>query len=129
MGQSIRSIRWVVAVMAGLAALVLTPVGAAFAEEMPSASEIRDAVANHTYQGAMSQPESGFAEYYAPDGKIHGDGYSGQWRVEDGVMCFKYGDKPESCFEIAITGPSMVMYKDGEIDGNGMLIPGNPNGF
>ncbi|MFP4538025.1 MAG: hypothetical protein ACLFPA_06950 [Dichotomicrobium sp.] len=110
-------------------ALALASASAAFAGDEPTASEITDAVSDHTYQGAMSQPDSGFAEYYAPDGEIRGDGYAGQWRTEDGAMCFQYGDKPESCFEVAITGPSMVMYKDGEIDGNGMLIPGNPNGF
>jgi hypothetical protein len=29
----------------------------------------------------------------------------------------------------SIDGPSIVMYMEGKIDGNGMLIPGNPNGF
>lgn len=101
----------------------------AVAGEAPTSEEISAAVIDHTYQGSMSAGGSGFAEYYAPDGSIRADGYSGQWRTEDGAMCFQYGDKTESCFEVSLEGPSMVMRKDGKIDGNGMLIPGNPNGF
>lgn len=103
-----------------------TPV---FADEAPSADEVQASVSDHTYQGSMSVAGSGFAEYYAPDGSIKADGYAGAWRAEDGAMCFQYGDKPESCFEVRFNGPSMEMYKDGELDGNGMLIEGNPNDF
>lgn len=70
-----------------------------------------------------------FSEYYAPDGTIKAEGYTGKWRATDGAMCFQYGDTPERCFDVSIDGPSMVMYMEGKIDGNGMLIPGNPNGF
>ena len=111
------------------AATMLSLSTPAAAQEEPSAATISAAVSDHTYQGSMSEAGSGFGEYYAPDGSIRGDGYSGTWRTEDGAMCFKYGDKPESCFNIRINGPSMVMLKEGEIRGNGMLIPGNPNDF
>ena len=70
-----------------------------------------------------------FAEYYASDGTIKGKGYSGKWRVADGSMCFQYGDKPEKCWDVRIEGPSMTMFRDGEVDGNGMLVDGNPNKF
>lgn len=99
------------------------------AGDPPSAAEIRNAVSDHTYQGSMSAAASGFAEYYAPDGSIRADGYSGKWRVEDGTMCFQYGDSAEKCFGVEVTGPSMIMIKGGKIDGNGMLIPGNVNNF
>jgi len=99
------------------------------AGDRPSADELQAAVSDHTYQGSTSAAGSGFAEYYAPSGDILGDGYSGKWRVEDGRMCFQYGDKPEGCWDIELQGPSMVMFKDGEVDGNGMLIQGNPNGY
>ncbi|MGB3316494.1 MAG: hypothetical protein WBB85_19010 [Albidovulum sp.] len=102
---------------------------AAMAADSPSADEITAAVSDHTYQGSMAGPDSGFAEYYAPDGAIRGDGYSGKWRVEDGLMCFQYGDKPENCWDVTLDGPSMVMLKDGKVDGNGMLVPGNAGGF
>ena len=93
----------------------------------PTAGEINDAVSGATYQGSMTQ--SAFVEYYAPDGSIRGEGYSGQWRVEDGRMCFQYGSDPESCWHIELNGPAMTLIKDGAVDGAGMLIQGNPNEF
>ena len=113
------------------AILALSPLlgVAAQASDAPSAAEITAAVSDHTYQGSMNVADSGFAEYYASDGNIRAKGYSGKWRVEDGVMCFQYGQDPERCFEVRLNGPSMEMYKNGAIDGNGMLIPGNPNNF
>lgn len=101
----------------------------ALADDAPTADEISAAVGDHTYQGSMSVAGSGFAEYYAPDGSILADGYDGKWRSEDGSMCFQYGDKPEKCFDVRFNGPSMEMYKDGALDGNGMLIEGNVNDF
>ncbi|MGI9415160.1 MAG: hypothetical protein ACR2PM_15905 [Hyphomicrobiales bacterium] len=103
--------------------------GPSAAADKPTAAEITAAVSDHTYQGSMSTPASTFAEYYAPDGAIRGKGYTGKWRAEDGSMCFQYGDKAERCFGIELQGPSMVMFKDGKIDGNGMLISGNPNKY
>lgn len=117
---------------AGAAIFMLLPITVsmpAHAGDAPSADEVKASVSDHTYQGSMSVAGSGFAEYYAPDGSIKADGYSGAWRAEDGAMCFQYGDKPESCFEVKFHGPSMEMYKDGKLDGNGMLIEGNPNNF
>ena len=108
--------------------LMCLPIAANAEEKLP-AEKIANAVSDHTYQGSMSSAGSGFAEYYAADGTIRAKGYSGKWRTEDGKMCFKYGDKPERCFGIQINGPSIVMLKDGKIDGNGMLIRGNPNKF
>ena len=129
MVQTFPATRTAIALTVGIMAAALSMSAAAEAEEAPTAAEISAAVSDHTYQGSMSAAESGFAEYYAPDGTIRGDGYSGEWRAEAGAMCFQYGDKPERCFEVTINGPSMVMYKDGKIDGNGMLIEGNPLGF
>lgn len=99
----------------------------ALADTTPTAEELSMAVSDHTYQGSMSKPGSTFTEYYAPDGSIVADGYSGKWRTEQGKMCFQYGDGDERCFEVTLNGPSMVMLKEGAIDGNGMLIDGNPN--
>ena len=109
--------------------IILGAAGFAAAGEKPTAAEIEKAVSDHTYQGSMSAAGSVFAEFYAADGSIKADGYTGKWRADDGTMCFQYGDKPERCFGVELQGPSMVMLKDGEIDGNGMLIPGNVNGF
>ena len=100
---------------------------AAKAAEMSTKAEITAAVSDKTYQGSMLK--DAFAEYYAPDGTIKGKDYSGKWRVTDGTMCFQYGDKPETCWDVRIEGPSMTMYRDGKVDGNGMLVDGNPNKF
>lgn len=129
MAQTFPATRTAIALTVGIVAAALSMSAAAKADDAPTAAEISAAVSDHTYQGSMSEADSGFAEYYAADGTIRGDGYSGEWRAEDGAMCFQYGDKPERCFEVTIHGPSMVMYKDGKIDGNGMLIGGNPLGF
>ena len=121
---------WIVA--AGTATSLLLSITASMpvlAEDTPSAEEVQASVSDHTYQGSMSVAGSGFAEYYAPDGSIKADGYSGVWRAEEGAMCFQYGDKPERCFEVRFHGPSMEMHKDGKLEGNGMLIEGNPNDF
>lgn len=97
------------------------------AAEMSSKAEIMAAVSDKTYQGSML--EDSFVEYYAPDGSISGKDYSGKWRVEEGKMCFAYNNNAETCWGIVINGPAMTLYKDGEVDGNGILIDGNPNNF
>lgn len=129
MSRTLRVRQVAVSATAGImATLILMPVTVSAGEE-PKAAEISAAVSDHSYQGSMSKAGSVFSEYYAPDGTIRADGYAGKWRTIDGAMCFQYGDSAERCFAVSIDGPSMVMYKEGKIDGNGMLIPGNPNGF
>lgn len=114
-GYSVRT------VFAFSALLMSTIVSAA---DAPSADAIADAVSDHSYQGSMSEANSGFNEYYAPDGTIHGKGYKGQWTTRDGEMCFAYGEAP-TCYGVSIDGPSMILRQDGAIKGNGMLIEGN----
>jgi len=92
-----------------------------------SAQDIAAAVGDRTYQGSMTA--DAFAEYYAADGVIRGDGYTGQWRAMDDALCFQYDEAEESCWDVVINGPAMTLYKDGEVDGSGMLVDGNPNGF
>lgn len=92
-----------------------------------SAEEIANAVSDHTYQGSMT--DNAFAEYYAPDGTIRGKNYTGKWRTEANKMCFQYGDKPENCWAVETRDSSMTMIKDGVVDGSGMLVEGNVNGF
>lgn len=104
-------------------AVLLAP-GLASAESKISAKSISAAVSDHSYQGSMSSPNSGFNEYYAPDGTIYGQGYEGEWTAQEGEMCFAYGDEP-ACYEVSIDGPSMVLRQDGSIKGSGMLIKGN----
>lgn len=105
-----------------IATLVVS--GAVSASAKLSAEAISQAVSDHSYQGSMSSPNSGFNEYYAPDGTIHGVDYQGKWTTRDGEMCFAYGQEP-TCYAVSIDGPSMVLRQDGVIKGNGMLIQGN----
>lgn len=107
-----------------LASTVLLASGMAAAEKAPSADAIDDAVSNHSYQGSMSEANSAFNEYYAPDGTIHGKDYTGKWTTRDGEMCFAYGEEP-TCYGVSLDGPSMVLRQDGTIKGSGMLIQGN----
>lgn len=115
----------------------LAPVFAAllFAAAMPgsanaamaSGEEIKAAVSDKTLQGSMLKDT--FAEYYAPDGSIRGKNYTGKWRATEDAMCFQYGDKPEGCWQIELNGPALTLFKDGKVDGNGILVDGNPNNF
>lgn len=92
-----------------------------------SGSEIEALIAGNTVGGAMA--ESGeYTEYYAEDGTIHGDGYTGEWTVEDDAMCFDYGEGA-TCYEIAADGNQVEWIKDGEVDGTGMVADGNPMEF
>ena len=106
-------------------ALALSPMMAT-AQEL-SAADITAAVSDKTYQGSMTT--DAFAEYYAEDGTVKGDGYTGQWQAKDDMMCFQYGEDPEQCWGVIINGPAMTLLKDGEPDGSGMLIDGNPLKF
>jgi len=113
------------AATAAVAALALS-MGAARAD-MATGSEIGEALSGMTLQGSMT--EAGFAEYYAEDGSVAGDGYGGKWRIVGDDVCFVYEGTPESCWTVEMNGPAITLYKDGEVDGVGMLIEGNPNEF
>ncbi|MCL7944707.1 hypothetical protein [Marinobacter sp. ATCH36] len=110
------------AALLGFAAMLAA--GLASADTSLSAEVISNAVSDHSYQGSMSEPNSGFNEYYAADGTIYGENYEGEWTTREGEMCFAYGDGP-TCYEVSLDGPSMVLRQDGAIKGSGMLIPGN----
>lgn len=112
------------AVSIAFAATALLGMSSVNASETLSAKAISQAVSDHSYQGSMLEPNSGFNEYYAPDGTIHGVDYKGEWTTRKGEMCFAYGQEP-TCYAVSIDGPSMVLRQDGVIKGNGMLIPGN----
>ena len=119
-----RNARNAITLPLAFAAATLLGTSAVNASEKHSAEEISKAVSDHSYQGSMLEPNSGFNEYYAPDGTIHGADYTGEWTTKEGEMCFAYGQEP-TCYAVSIDGPSMVLRQDGVIKGNGMLIQGN----
>jgi len=51
------------------------------------------------------------------------------WRAEPGTPCFAYEGAEEQCWGVLINGPAMTLLKDGEVDGSGMLVDGNPLGL
>ena len=113
--------------VAALATLASTLASMSAAAQGLTAEQIAAAVGDRTYQGSMTA--DAFAEYYAADGTIRGDGYTGTWRAGPDELCFAYGDADEQCWNVLINGPAMTLLKDGEVDGSGMLVDGNPLGL
>ncbi|MGF1526818.1 MAG: hypothetical protein ACFCBW_08505 [Candidatus Competibacterales bacterium] len=112
-------------------ALIALALGAPALAEMQvlKGPDIEAAIAGNTVQGAMASG-SRYTEFYSSDGEIRGDGYTGQWQVKDDQMCFQYaGEESPSCWNVGRMGDEVRWLKDGEVDGSGTLIPGNPLEF
>ena len=122
------SIRLCAAALA--ACLVFGGDGPAVSEDMRmlSGDEIQAEIIGNTVDGQMGTP---FTEFYSPDGIIKGvsgEGrYEGSWSIDDDMLCFVYSE-PFGCRRIGLTG-DVVSYitEDGEADGSGTLIKGNPD--
>ena len=93
-----------------------------------NSGEIRNAIAGNTVKGSMVDA-SDYTEFYATDGTIKGDGYTGSWYLKDNKMCFKYGGNPADCYGVRLDGNQVIWLKDGETDGTGTIVTGNPNDF
>lgn len=88
---------------------------------------LRAAVSGNTVQGSMA--DAAYAEFYAEDGTIKGDGYEGTWTIQGDAMCFDYGDEPAECWTAELSGDGVTWIKDGAVEGTGTVVPGNPEGF
>jgi len=110
-----------------LTALALTTTSPVFADRLAVGDEILAAIAGNTVQGSMIDAGA-YTEFYGADGTIKGSGYTGSWNVKDNQMCFEYGDGTD-CWSVRIDGETVTWVKDGEEDGSGMIVSGNPNGF
>lgn len=99
----------------------------AFAQDLATGDAIKAAIAGKTVQGSMIA-SGAYTEFYAEDGTIKGDGYSGKWTVEGDAMCFDYGEGA-SCWGVRLSGDQVAWIKDGKEDGTGTLVAGNPNNF
>ncbi len=100
----------------------------ALAQDLASGGEISAALGGNTVQGSMSA-SGGYTEFYAPDGTIKAADYAGAWSVQDGKMCFAYGEDPATCFGVRIAGNQVTWVGEGGDEGNGTIQPGNPNGW
>jgi hypothetical protein len=127
--------------MLGLAALLsLTSLG--FCAALTTEAQIRQAIVGNTISGV--EDGKSYAEYYQPDGYIHGaepEGlYVGEWRTSGRNLCVRYFDKGEGpdreeagsgsigaweCMGVEIQGSLFAWIKDGERY-KAQLVPGNP---
>lgn len=89
-----------------------------------SGNEITALIAGNTITGSMSSGDQ-YAEFYAKDGTIHGDGYTGSWSIDGDTMCFDYGEGPD-CYHVSADGQAIEWIVDGEVDGTGTVRDGNP---
>ncbi len=111
-----------------LSLALLLPAAGASAADTLSGEQIRETVSNHTVSGSML--ESGpYAEFYSADGMIKGDGYTGAWSIADDSMCFEYGGEPAGCWQVGMEDGKLMWIQDGEVLGDGVAAPGNPNDF
>lgn len=99
------------------------PPPAAFASE----AEIRRAVVGNTINGSMKSTGA-YTEYYRADGVVKGRNYEGKWRLDASGMCFDYG-QGEACWQLVLSGPRVTWYRDSVLQGEGVIVRGNPNGF
>lgn len=99
----------------------------AHAQELATGAEIVAAISGNTVQGSMTA-SGAYAEFYAEDGAIKGQGYTGTWAIEGDAMCFDYGEGKE-CWNVRIDGEAVTWVQDGADGGTGTIVAGNPNNF
>lgn len=107
-----------------LALLAASPLAA---QEAATGESLRAAVAGNTVQGSMA--EAAYAEFYAADGTIRGDGYQGTWTIDGDAMCFAYGADPATCWTARVEGDQVTWLNGEAVEGTGTVVAGNPNGF
>jgi len=96
---------------------------------MAKGEQIRERISGNTVSGTMD-PESTYTEYYAPDGTIHGASYQAKWNIDGDRMCFNYDEAPQAdCYAVKIDGNAVEWHLDGETQGKGTIVEGNPNNF
>jgi hypothetical protein len=72
-----------------------------------------------------------YTEYYAPDGTLKGNNYTGKWRIDDNDrLCVTYDAmESESCWHGHVEGNSVTWLRDGREDGRGAISGGDIGGF
>lgn len=94
-----------------------------------NAATIRERIIGNTVTGTMS-PESAYTEYYAPNGDIRGASYVAIWTIEDDSLCLDYDESPQiDCYRVYLDGDAVEWHRQGEIQGRGTIVEGNPNNF
>ena len=90
--------------------------------------EIANLISGNTVAGTMAAGGP-YEEFYLPDGTLRGSNYDGMWSVEGDTLCFVYDETtPQQCWGASITASGEVLWlKNGVVDGNGTVQPGNPS--
>lgn len=111
--------------------LVTCTVAPLAAQEQPrvlTGAEIEILIAGNTVVGNMAAGGP-YEEFYLPDGSLRGSNYEGKWSVSANTLCFVYDESsPAQCWGASLTSSGEVLWlKNGVIDGNGIIQPGNPS--
>ena len=100
----------------------------AFGQDVATGDAIKMAVSGNTIQGNMTS-SGPYAEFYAEDGTIKGDGYTASWSIEGDAMCFTYEGAAPDCWAVRINADQVTWIKDGADGGTGTIVAGNANNF
>lgn len=119
-------------IMSGLAGfLFLTNLG--FGAVLTTEDEIRHAIIGNTVSG--TEDGKPYAEYYRPDGNVHGEEpegpYVGEWRITGREFCTRYFEEDHSvsaweCKGVDVSGSHFAWVEDGDRY-EARLVLGNPN--
>ena len=112
----------------GRVAIALVVLSGPAAAQDLSGAEIAATIAGKTILGNPDEGE-GYAEYYAPDGTIRGDGYTGAWSVQGDMLCFAYGGEPAGCVGVRLNGDRLGWLVGGAVSGTATMVPGNVEGY
>ncbi len=118
--------KWAILILA----MTVTPLVAQEQPRVLSGSEIETLIAGNTVVGNMAAGGP-YEEFYLPDGTLRGSNYDGKWSVVGDTLCFEYDStSPAQCWGASLTASGEVLWlKNGVIDGNGIVQPGNPSQF
>ena len=112
---------------AGLFAVALAATPALAADPI-TGDQIEDMLIGNTVVGEMNDGHD-YAEFYAPGGVVIAEDYHAQWSIEGDEMCFDYSRADKSCFGVAVDMGKVQWLDDGEVVGEGHVLPGNPHDF
>ena len=99
-------------------------------DRLLSGPEVAQMISGNTVEGTMAAGGP-YREFYLPDGTIRGSNYDGRWSVVDDTLCFTYdAATPPQCWSARINRSGEISWiKNGVVDGNGIVQPGNPANF
>jgi hypothetical protein len=100
----------------------------ALGADLATGKEIIAAVTGNTIEGGMTETGA-YSEFYAADGSIKADGYTGIWAVKGDTMCFSYDGEPLACIGVRIKGDAVTWVEEGKDSGTGKILKGNPYNF